>query len=130
MAAAGYMTETDVESIWDTAWDTARFDHINLRIAELLNIIINSDATINVTDTAVLPFLKQFSEEVLLDLKMAAKANAVTVPWDFIQANVSSVFIRKYRSEWVLFDLISKILGKTETIELVSISGFGSSGDL
>lgn len=130
MAAAGYMTETDVESIWDTAWDTTRFDYINLRIAELLNIMINADATVNVTDAAVLPFLEQFSEEVLLDLKMAAKANAVTVPWDFIQANVSSVFIRKYKSEWVLFDMISKILGKTVSVEVVSLAGFGASGDL
>ena len=130
MAIVGYMSEADVESIWDTEWDTTRFDHINTRIGELLNIVINGDATVDVTDTAVLPFLEQFSEEVLLDLKMAAKANAVTVPWDFIQANVSSVFIRKYRSEWILFDLISKILGRTETVELVSISGLGSSGDI
>jgi hypothetical protein len=124
------MTESKVESIWDTAWDTTRFNAINLRIAELLNIIFNSDATTNVTDTAVLPYFEQFSEELLLDLKLAAQANAITVPWDFIQAKVSSFFIEKYTRDRELIDHVLKILNKTESVELVSISGFGAASDL
>ena len=65
MAFAGYMDEGDVESIWDTEWDTTRFDNINLRIGEMLNFLVTGIATQEITDTAVLPVLTQISEEVL-----------------------------------------------------------------
>ena len=97
MAASNYMTEADVESIWDTAWDTTRFGKIGVRIAEYLNFLINGDATSQVTNTAVTPILEEISEEILLDLKMTAQANAVTNPWDFIAANVSKI-------DWETYD--------------------------
>lgn len=117
MAFAGYMTEADVESIWDTAWDTTRFDKINLRIGEILNFLVYGDATTEITSTAVLPIVEQISEEILLDLKMAAQANAITVPWDFISANISKI-------DWKFYDtyLLKKVrqkLGQT-TMEMVS----------
>ena len=104
MAFAGYMTETDVESIWDTLWVTARFDFINLRIGEILNFLVTGSAATEVTSTAVKPVLKQISEEILLDLKLAAQANAITVPWDFIQANISKI-------DWKFYDtyLLKKV---------------------
>ena len=116
MAASGYMTELDVESIWDTAWSTARFDKINVRIAEILNFLVHGDATTDVTNTTVKPILVQISEEILLDLKLAAQANAIIVPWDFIQANISKI-------DWKFYDtyLLKKVrqkLGHTK-IELV-----------
>jgi hypothetical protein len=43
------MTEADVESIWDTTWDTTRFGKINVRIGELLNFLVHGDATTDVT---------------------------------------------------------------------------------
>ena len=107
MAASGYMTEADVESIWDTAWDTARFDKINVRIAEILNFLVTGDATSQVTSTAATPILEQISEEILLDLKLAAQANAILVPWDFIQANISKI-------DWEYYDryLLKKVREK------------------
>jgi hypothetical protein len=62
------MTEADVESIWDTTWDTTRFGNIGVRIAEILNFLVNEDATSQVTDTSVTPILEQISEEILLEL--------------------------------------------------------------
>ena len=107
MAAAGYMTEIDVESIWDTAWDTARFGKINVRIGEILNFLVHGDASTDVTATTVLPILEQISEEILLDLSLAAKATGVIVPWNFIQANISKI-------DWKFYDtyLLKKVREK------------------
>ena len=117
MAFAGYMTETDVESIWDTLWVTARFDIVNIRIAEILNFLVTGNATSQVTNTAVTPILEQISEEILLELNMAAKSNGTDVPWDFIQANVS-------RIDWKFYDtyLLQKVRQKLayNTPEVVS----------
>lgn len=117
MAASGYMTEADVESIWDTAWDTTRFGNINVRIAEILNFLVNGDATSQVTNTAVTPILEQISEEILLELKMAAQANAVTNPWDFIQANVSKIDWKYY--DTFLLKRVRNVEGH-EKIEMVT----------
>ena len=104
MAFAGYMTELDVESIWDTSWDTVRFAKINIRIGEILNFLVNGDATTVITATSVLPIVEQISEEILLELKLAAQANAIVVPWDFISANIS-------RLDWKFYDtyLLKKV---------------------
>ena len=104
MAFAGYMTEADVESIWDTTWESTRFALINIRIGEILNFLVNGDATTAITSTAVLPVVEQISEEIVLDLKLAAQANAITVPWDFIQANISKI-------DWKFYDtyLLKKV---------------------
>ena len=91
MAASGYMTELDTESIWNTLLVTARFDLINVRIAEQLNFWINHDATEQVTDAKVTPLLEQISEEVLLELIQASKSYRTTDPWNFIQANVARI---------------------------------------
>ena len=116
MAFLGYMTEGDVESIWDTEWDTTRFDHINLRIGEILNFLVYGDATTEITSTAVLPMIEQISEEILLDLKLAAQANAIIVPWDFISANISKLDWRFY--DGYLLKKVRQKLGQT-TMEMV-----------
>ena len=110
MVAVNYMTEADVESIWDTEWDTTRFGKIGVRIAEILNFLINGDATNQVADTTVTPILEQISEEILLDLKLAAQANAITVPWDFIAANISKI-------DWKFYDnyLLKKVREKLDS---------------
>jgi len=117
MAFAGYMTEADVESIWDTTWESTRFALINIRIGEILNFLVNGDATTAITSTAVLPVVEQISEEIVLDLKLAAQANAITVPWDFIQANISKI-------DWKFYDtyLLKKVRDKlgARTPEVVS----------
>ena len=112
------MTELTVEGIWDTSWDTARFDLINLRLAKILNFLVTSNATTQVTSTACTPILEQISEEILLDLKLAAQANAITVPWDFIQANISKID-RKFYDTYLL-ERIRKVLGYSKTIEIVT----------
>lgn len=118
MAAAGYMDEIDVESIWKSDWDTVRFDLINVRIAEMLNFLVNGDATSQVTSTAVKPILEQISEEILLDLNMASKGSKFKNPWDFILANVSKI-------DWKYYDtyLLKKVREKLDsgsTIEVVT----------
>ena len=118
MAVTGYMTELDVESIWDTAWDTVRFGKINVRIAEMLNFLVNGDASVDIADTTVLPILEQISEEILLELKLAAQANAIVVPWDFISANISKI-------DWKFYDtyLLKKVREKINsgaTMEFVT----------
>lgn len=118
MAFTGYMTEADVESIWDTAWDTVRFNKINVRIGEVINFLVYGDATTVITSTAVLPIVEQISEEILLDLKLAAQANAIIVPWDFIRANISKM-------DWKFYDtyLLKKVrekLDSSSTIEVVT----------
>lgn len=90
------MDEGDVESIWDTTWVTARFNKINVRIAEILNFLVNADSTEQVVNTAVTPLLEQISEEILLELANAAKANKFTDIWGFIQANISKLNWRSY----------------------------------
>ena len=117
MAASNYMTEADVESIWDTAWDTTRFGNIGVRIAEILNFLVNDDATSQVTDTSVTPILEHISEEILLELKMAAKASNFNNPWDFIAANVSKIDWKYY--DGYLLEKVRKKLG-TSKIEMVS----------
>jgi hypothetical protein len=109
------MTEADVESIWDTAWDTARFDRINVRIAKILNFLVNENSTSQVTDTSVTPILEQISEEVLLELSNAAKAAGVTNPWDFIAANVSKIDWKYY--DTYLLERVRQKLGQSK-IEL------------
>lgn len=91
MAAAGYMTEVDTESIWNVALDTTRFGKINVRMGEMLNFWITGDAATDITDTKVLPILEQLSEEALMRLMAAAKEGKFNDPWTFVQANVSSI---------------------------------------
>lgn len=112
------MTEVDTESIWDVTLDTTRFGKIGIRIAEQLNFWVNDAATSQVTNTAVTPILEQLSEEILFDLIAAAKLNAVTKPWDFIQANVTRVSNRILANYGKILKKIRNILGK-EKLELV-----------
>lgn len=109
MAAVGYMDETDVESIWDTEWVTARFALINVRLAEILNFLVTGDATSQVTNTAVTPILEQISEEVLLELANAAKANKFSDIWNFISANISKIDWKYY--DTYLLEKVRKKLG-------------------
>ena len=109
MAFAGYMDETTTEGIWDTVWDTTRFALINIRIGEVLNFLVTDNATTEITSTAVLPILEQISEEILLDLKLAAQANAIVVPWDFIQANISKMDWKFY--DTYLLKKVRKVMG-------------------
>lgn len=117
MAAAGYMTEGDVESIWDDTWETTRFNFINVRIGEILNFLVHGDAATDITDTAVLPVLEQISEEILLELKLAAKGGKFNNPWDFIQANVSKIDWRYYDN--YLLKKVREKLGHTK-LEMVT----------
>ena len=117
MAASNYMTEADTESIWDTTLDTTRFGKIGVRIAEILNFAINMDATSQVTNTAVTPLLEQLSEEILIELIAAAKMNAVTNPWDFIQTNVVLITSRNLRKNKTILDMIKQKLEKKVRIK-------------
>ena len=117
MAAAGYMTEADAESIWNSGdFDTTRFGKINIRIAEMLNFLVTGDATNQTTNTAVLPVFEQISEEIWMELVHASKGSKFNNPWDFILANVSKI-------DWGFYDtyLLNKVrekLGLTK-MELV-----------
>lgn len=112
MAASNYITELDYEAIWDTEIPTARFALIGVRIAEQLNFWINRDATEQITDVRIIPLLEQLSEEILNDIVATSKLNAVTNPWDFIQANVPRVSRRILNNYNILLDEIKILLGK------------------
>ena len=99
-------------------------------MGELLNIVVHGNATKDVTNTAILPFFEQFSEELLLSLYAASKIAVVTNPWAFMAANVLDFFVVKYKKNEVLFDMIRKIGNYTESIEVVNLTGFGASGDI
>jgi hypothetical protein len=101
------MTELDVESIWESTWDTTRFGKINVRLAELLNFLVTGDATSQITDTGVTPVLEQISEEILLDLANASKSNKFVDVWQFITANISKI-------DWAFYDtyLLKKVRQK------------------
>lgn len=115
------MTELDTESIWNTTLETARFDLINIRIAEQLNFWVNDDSTNQVASTAVIPILEQISEEVLFDLLASSKLEKVTNPWDFVQANVVRISWRILRNYDDLLEKIKTILGRNKTIEIVRV---------
>ena len=117
MAAAGYMTIGDVQSIWTSQWDATRFNFINIRIAEMLNFLVHGDSTTNVTNTGCLPILEQISEEILLELEMAAKATGTNNPWNFIQARISKMDWRYYDN--YLLKKVRQKLGHTK-IEMVT----------
>jgi hypothetical protein len=122
------MTEADTESIWDATLDTARFTKIGVRIAAQLNFWINDDATNQVTNTAVTPILAQLSEEILMDIIASSKLNAVTNPWDFIQANVTRASRRVLANYGDILKKIREILGQTK-IELTRRTLPGSATD-
>ena len=121
MAASGYMTEVDTESIWNTTIETARFTKINIRIAEQLNFWCNDNATTQVTSAAVTPVLEQISEEILLELIAASKTYAVDRPWDFIQANVGRISRKILTNYGIILNKIRTILGSTK-IELTKVT--------
>jgi hypothetical protein len=108
MAAANYMTELDVESIWANDWDTTRFGKIGVRIAKILNFLISADATSQVTNTGATPILEQISEEILLELAAKAKLAKAVKPWNFILANLSKI-------DWEYYD--TYLLRKVRQVE-------------
>lgn len=110
MASLGYMTELDTESIWDVVLDATRFGKINVRMGELLNILVrkDKDSQTDITDAKILPMLEQISEEALLELIQASKSNRTTDPWNFIQANVFRVISKVYRSNTKLMILLQE----------------------
>ena len=112
------MTEADVESIWDTTWVTARFNLINVRIAEILNFLVNDDATVQVVSTACTPIMEQISEEILFELANSEKANKFSDIWGFIQANISKMSWKYYDN--YLLEKVRKILGRSKSIEIVT----------
>ena len=110
MAVAGYMTEADAESIWGIAdFDTTRFGKINVRIAKMINFLVGEDAATDITDTRVLPVLEQVSEEIFIELKIAAQGGDAVDPWDFIQANISRIDWKYY--DGYLLRKVKKLLG-------------------
>jgi hypothetical protein len=111
------MTIADTQSIWDTTLDATRFGDIGVRIAEILNFWVSGDASTNIADTTVTPILEQISEEGLIRLIAAAKESAVTNPWDFVQANVSSVMSQLLQeNEFILKRISTKLYGGMELV--------------
>jgi len=112
MASSGYMTRTDVQSIWATTIDNTRFGYINVRFGEILNFKCrkDKDSQTDVTETKVLPILEQISEEALFRLIAAAKIESSSEPWGFIQANVVSVMSKVLRDNRELIEEVKLVL--------------------
>ena len=109
MAASNYMTEADTESIWDVSLDTTRFGKIGVRIAKILNFWVYDDATNQCTNTAITPMFEQLSEEILMELINAAKANKFTDVWAFITGNVMRISSKVIRANIEILDFIKLI---------------------
>jgi hypothetical protein len=132
MASAGYGTETTVESMWSTTWDTTIFDHWNKLIGNLFNAEIMGTAATDTTNTDVKAELAAQTHLIFAEVQAQAKISAVTNPWDFLPTYaamnlVGNNFKRKFS---VTIDRCAKLLDQTEIIEVVSISSFGASSDL
>ena len=128
MAAAGYMTETDTESIWKATLDTTRFDLINVRLGELLNFEVTGDASTDVTDAKVTPVLKQISEEMLFEMINTSKGVGESVPWNVASMMIASVFNRMIGNYWRTIKKIQDVL--YDNVQIEPLSGFGRSGDI
>ena len=84
MAVAGYGVEATVESIWDHAWATARFDFINIAIGTRFNFWITGIAQTDITDTSVAALLAVETNDMFSYWNALAKIEKTTQPWDFI----------------------------------------------
>ncbi|KKN56980.1 hypothetical protein LCGC14_0567020 [marine sediment metagenome] len=111
MAASGYMTEADFESIWGATIETARFGLINVRIGEVLNYLLTRDAATDITNTAILPMVEQLSEESLIELLQASKSNKFTDVWRFIQSNAARIIRRILQNNREVVKMIRQDLG-------------------
>lgn len=120
MAAAGYMTELDTESIWKADLTTARFTKINVRIGEILNLWVNEDAAVDVTNTKVLPLLEQISEQTLFELIAVSKTVGVPNPWDFINTNLTNIATKMILRNEKLLKKVGIILQKRHNIKQTS----------
>ena len=112
MASSGYMTRTDVQSIWSTTIDNTRFGYINVRFGEILNFKCrkDKDSQTDITETKVLPILEQISEEALYRLIAAAKGIETGAPWVWIQANVMNIMSKVLRDNREIIDEVKDVL--------------------
>jgi hypothetical protein len=85
MASSGYGTETTVESIWSSTWDTTQFDHINKMLGSMFNFWITDDTATDITDTQVVGMLAAETHILFGMWNAIIKMSAVTNPWDFIR---------------------------------------------
>lgn len=104
------MTYATFKSIWAAEIVEARFDLINVRLGGILNYFFTRDAATDITDTAIIPLLVQFSEEALMNLLNGAKANKFSDVWRFINANASMIMSRILRENPEIVDMIKKDL--------------------
>ena len=119
MAASGYMTEADFESIWGATIETARFNLINVRLGEVLNYLLTRNAATDITSTAILPMVEQLSEESLIELLQASKSNKFTDVWRFIQSNAARIIRRVLQNNREVVKMIKQDLG-FDKMELTS----------
>ena len=121
MAVAGYMSETDFESIWGATIETARFTLINVRLGEILNYFFTRDAATDITDVKIKPILEQLSEEALMNLLNGAKANKFSDVWQFINANAARIMSQILSENVEIVKMIRDDLGNTK-MELTRVT--------
>ena len=116
------MDETEFKSIWAHAdVDDTRWTNVGVRMAEIINLWVNDDATAQVTNTAVTPILEQISEEAFRRIKMASKEEKYSDINSFIDSKVASVMTTVLLENDVILRKVKSILGHNK-IELVSRS--------
>ena len=132
MASSGYGVEATVEGIWNTLWVTAQFDFINALIGTQFNFWITDDGGTDVTDTKVKEILKAETHVLFAFWNAIIKIEGVNNPWNFISVWINDHlsgddFYRRYK---LLIEKCARILSQTESVELVTIAGFGTSSTL
>lgn len=85
MTSSGYGVEATVESIWNTAWATARFDFINIALGGRFNFWITGDAGTDITNVLITDLLEVESNDLFAYWNAIAKVEKTVNPWDFIQ---------------------------------------------
>jgi hypothetical protein len=132
MAASGYATESDVESIWDDTFDTTRFDKLNKHIGRKFNFWITGETGTDITDTDITEILAAETTDLILYYYSIAKERKVADPWDFINIAISKLamgdnFKRYFRG---VIEICRKKLGETEVVEFHTVGGLGSTNDI
>ena len=112
MASTGYMTEADMESIWDFQIATAKFALINTRMGEIINFHVRKDrdAQTDITETKVTPILKQLAEEALIELLSSAKTIDHPIPVEYVTSHAVSVMSSVIRKNYWTIRAIKEVL--------------------
>lgn len=111
MVSSGYGVEGTVESIWNTAWETIRFDFINIELGTRFNFWITGDAATDITDSKVVKLLEVESNGMFAFWNAMAKIEKTVNPWDFID-----IWMKEHMAGDQFYDFFKIMIEKCKNI--------------